>query len=227
MIFRLDNSKIEFPPYNMAINGVLAIGGNLSTEWLTLAYSKGIFPFFNSDSDEIRWWFPQTRAVMKPGIMRVNKSLKKYINKKKFQIKADQNFSKVINLCASTRNTNTGTWITKNMIDAYCKMHQLKIAHSIEVYEEGNLVGGLYGISIGKIFFGESMFHLQDNASKVAFYYLNKYLLENNFDLIDCQFVNDHLLRLGVKLINSDEFITILNSSVIKDVAPKIWCIDQ
>ena len=113
------------------------------------------------------------------------------------------------------------------MIDAYCKMHQLKIAHSIEVYEEGNLVGGLYGISIGKIFFGESMFHLQDNASKVAFYYLNKYLLENNFDLIDCQFVNDHLLRLGVKLINSDEFITILNSSVIKDVAPKIWCIDQ
>jgi len=211
----------------MAINGVLAIGGNLSVEWLTLAYSKGIFPFFNSDSDEIRWWFPETRAVMKPGTMRVNKSLKKYINKKNFQIKADQNFSEVINLCASTRSNHIGTWITKNMIDAYCKIHQTNIAHSIEVYEEGNLVGGLYGISIGKIFFGESMFHLKDNASKVAFYYLNKYLLKKNYDLIDCQFPNDHLLKLGAKVINCDEFITILNSNVIKDKTQKKWIFEE
>ena len=194
MTVRLDDSVIEFPPYDLATNGILAIGGNLSKEWLILAYTKGIFPFFNSDSDEISWWFPESRAVMEPGDMKVNKSLKKCINKKKFQIKADQNFSKVIKLCASTRRAYSGTWITENMIDAYCKLHHFNIAHSIEVYEDNNLVGGLYGVAIGKIFFGESMFHLKDNASKVAFYYLNKYLLEKKFDLIDCQFVNEHLL---------------------------------
>tara|TARA_B100001250_G_scaffold408950_1_gene432301 strand:+ start:2803 stop:3432 length:630 start_codon:yes stop_codon:yes gene_type:complete len=209
----------------MAINGVLAIGGDLSTEWLIHAYSKGIFPFFNSDLDEIRWWFPQQRAVMKPGCMRITKSLRKYIHKSKLKIKADKNFLKVIQLCASSRRDYGGTWITRNMVDAYCKLHDKNIAHSIEVYEEGALVGGLYGISIGKIFFGESMFHLKDNASKVAFYYLNKYLLDNNYDLIDCQFVNDHLLSLGAQAINSEEFLKILNSGVIKHEIPKKWTI--
>tara|TARA_Y100000816_G_C26103384_1_gene585441 strand:- start:1268 stop:1951 length:684 start_codon:yes stop_codon:yes gene_type:complete len=220
---RLDDSVIKFPSYDLATNGILAIGGNLSKEWLILAYTKGIFPFFNSDSDEISWWFPETRAVMEPGDMKVNKSLKKCINKKKFQIKADQNFSKVIKLCASTRRAYSGTWITENMIDAYCKLHQCNIAHSIEVYEDNNLVGGLYGIAIGKIFFGESMFHLKDNASKVAFYYLNKYLLEKKFDLIDCQFVNEHLLSLGAKIIDSDKFLKILNSAVAKNELDKKW----
>ena len=223
MTVRLDDSVIKFPPYDMVRNGILAIGGNLSKEWLILAYTKGIFPFFNSDSDEISWWFPETRAVMEPGDMKVNKSLKKCINKKKFQIKADQNFSKVIKLCASTRRAYSGTWITENMIDAYCKLHQCNIAHSIEVYEDNNLVGGLYGIAIGKIFFGESMFHLKDNASKVAFYYLNKYLLEKKFDLIDCQFVNEHLLSLGAKVIDSDKFLKILNSAVAKNELDKKW----
>ena len=223
MTVRLDDSVIKFPPYDLATNGILAIGGNLSKEWLILAYTKGIFPFFNSDSDEISWWFPETRAVMEPGDMKVNKSLKKFINKKKFQIKADQNFSKVIKLCASTRRAYSGTWITENMIDAYCKLHQCNIAHSIEVYEDNNLVGGLYGIAIGKIFFGESMFHLKDNASKVAFYYLNKYLLEKKFDLIDCQFVNEHLLSLGAKVIDSDKFLKILNSAVAKNELDKKW----
>ena len=139
MTVRLDDSVIKFPSYDLATNGILAIGGNLSKEWLILAYTKGIFPFFNSDSDEISWWFPETRAVMEPGDMKVNKSLKKCINKKKFQIKADQNFSKVIKLCASTRRAYSGTWITENMIDAYCKLHQCNIAHSIEVYEDNNL----------------------------------------------------------------------------------------
>ncbi len=223
MTVRLDDSVIKFPSYDLATNGILAIGGNLSKEWLILAYTKGIFPFFNSDSDEISWWFPETRAVMEPGDMKVNKSLKKCINKKKFQIKADQNFSKVIKLCASTRRAYSGTWITENMIDAYCKLHQCNIAHSIEVYEDNNLVGGLYGIAIGKIFFGESMFHLKDNASKVAFYYLNKYLLEKKFDLIDCQFVNEHLLSLGAKIIDSDKFLKILNSAVAKNELDKKW----
>ena len=109
------------------------------------------------------------------------------------------------------------------MIDAYCKLHQCNIAHSIEVYEDNNLVGGLYGIAIGKIFFGESMFHLKDNASKVAFYYLNKYLLEKKFDLIDCQFVNEHLLSLGAKVIDSDKFLKILNSAVAKNELDKKW----
>jgi len=225
VIARLDSSNIQFPPYDMAQNGLLAVGGNLSSEWLIHAYSKGIFPWFNNDSEEIRWWFPEKRAVMIPGDMRVSRSLAKFLSKSKLEIKADTNFRKVMELCASTRSMYVDTWITDNMITAYSKLHDQNIAHSIEVYEEGIMIGGLYGISVGKIFCGESMFHLKNNASKAAFYHLNQFLLENNFDLIDCQFVNNHLLSLGVIEIYSHSFIKLLNNGRKKGDRPSKWYI--
>ena len=223
MIARLDSSNIQFPPYSMAQDGLLAVGGKLTSEWLIHAYSRGIFPWFNKDSEEIRWWYPEKRAIMIPGDMKVSKSLKKLLLKSKFEIKADTNFRKVMEFCASTRSMYVGTWITDNMIDAYCKLHDQNIAHSIEVYEEGVMIGGLYGISLGKIFCGESMFHLKNNASKVAYYYLNKYLLENNYDLVDCQFVNNHLLSLGACEIDGRHFLKLLNQGVKKGAQPNKW----
>lgn len=225
MIVKLDSSNIEFPPYDMAQDGLLAVGGNLTPEWLIHAYSKGIFPWFNNDSGLIRWWYPEKRAVMKPGEMKVSKRLAKILSNSKFEIKADKNFSKVIKLCASTRSMNVGTWITDNMINAYTRLHNLNIAHSIEVYEEGTMIGGLYGVSIGKIFSGESMFHLKSNASKVAFYHLNKYLLENNYDLIDCQFINNHLLSLGAREMDNQDFLRILKNGIKKDSQFDKWII--
>lgn len=207
----------------MAQNGLLAVGGKLTPEWLIHAYSKGIFPWFNNDYEQIRWWYPKKRAVMKPGDMRVSKSLKKFLSNSKLEIKADKNFRKVMELCASTRSMYMGTWITDNMLTAYTKLHDQNIAHSIEVYEEGIMIGGLYGISIGKIFCGESMFHLKNNASKVAFYHLNKYLLEKNYDLIDCQFINNHLLSLGAIEISCDDFLKILDKGIKKDLQPNKW----
>jgi len=223
LITKLDSSNIEFPPYDMAQDGLLAVGGNLTPEWLIHAYSKGIFPWFNNDYEQIRWWYPEKRAVMRPGDMRVSKSLKKILSNSKLEIKADKNFRKVMELCASTRSMNVGTWITDNMVTAYTKLHDQNIAHSIEVYEEGIMIGGLYGVSIGKIFCGESMFHLKNNASKVAFYHLNMYLLKNNYDLIDCQFVNNHLLSLGAREIHSHDFLKILDKGIKKDFDPNKW----
>lgn len=211
----------------MAQDGLLAVGGKLTPEWLIHAYSKGIFPWFNNDYEQIRWWYPEKRAVMKPGDMRVSKSLKKFLSNSKLEIKADKNFRKVMELCASTRSMYTGTWITDNMLTAYTKLHDQNIAHSIEVYEEGIMIGGLYGISIGKIFCGESMFHLKNNASKVAFYHLNKYLLEKNYDLIDCQFINNHLLSLGAIEIPCDDFLKILDKGIKKDLQPNKWDISN
>ena len=138
--------------------------------------------------------------------MKVSKSLNKTLRSGKFEIKADYNFSEIINLCASSRNLHD-TWITKNMIEAYCKLHELGISHSIGVYEEDKLVGGLYGISVGKFFCGESMFHLSRDASKIAFYFLQKYLKEHSYELIDCQIMNPHLKSLGVCSITREEFL--------------------
>ena len=209
MIVRLNDSVVEFPPYHMALNepdGLIAVGAKLSPEWLIAAYRNGIFPWFNDDNDEILWWCPSNRAVMVPGEMKISKSLKKTLRSGKFEIKADYNFIEIINLCASSRNLDD-TWITKNMIEAYCKLYELGISHSIGVYEEGKLVGGLYGISIGKLFCGESMFHLSRDASKVAFHSLQKYLKEHDYDLIDCQIMNPHLKSLGVHSITREEFL--------------------
>ena len=217
-----------FPPIEEAEDdGLLAVGGDLTKERLLGAYRRGIFPWYEV-GQPILWWSPDPRLVLFPDELKISRSLRKVLRKEQFEIRFDTAFQEVIKSCADVRTKQgEGTWIIPEMQQAYTELHQEGFAHSVESWLDGKLVGGLYGISIGQCFFGESMFHLQDNASKVAFYYLNKYLLENNFDLIDCQFVNDHLLRLGVKIISSDEFINILNSSVIKDVPPKIWRIKE
>ena len=228
MVVRLKDTEVAFPPCHTAStdpDGLLAIGAKLTPEWLIFAYKNGIFPWFNDDDSEILWWSPTERAVMVPGEMKVSKSLQKTLRTENFEIKADHNFNEIINQCAASRNLNSDTWITKNMIGAYCQLHKLGLSHSIEVYEDGNLVGGLYGVAIGKIFCGESMFHLRRDASKVAFYFLQQYLMKQEYDLIDCQIMNPHLQSLGAHTISRDEFLTKLSVNSNKATNHKKWSI--
>jgi len=222
MVLKLKDNEVVFPPYHMALNdpdGLLAIGAKLSPDWLITAYKNGIFPWFSDDDDEILWWCPSERAVLIPGEMKISKSLQKTLRTHKFKIRADHDFIEIISLCSKNRNRNSDTWITKNMIEAYAKLHELGLSHSIGVYEEGRLVGGLYGVGIGKIFCGESMFQLSSNASKVAFYYLQQYLIKEQYDLIDCQHMNPHLKSLGVYPVSREEYMSKvkLNSSKVTD----------
>jgi leucyl/phenylalanyl-tRNA--protein transferase len=226
MVIKLQDNEIVFPPYNTALtdpDGLLAIGAKLTPDWLITAYKNGIFPWFDDDNDEILWWCPSERAVLIPGEMKVSKSLQKILRSKKFTIQADHNFREIINLCATNIYRNGETWITKNMIEAYCRLHELGLSHSLGVYEEGRLVGGLYGVGIGKIFCGESMFQLSSNASKVAFYYLQEYLRKHEYDLIDCQIMNPHLQSLGAFNISRDNFLKQLNISSMKSLNQNKW----
>ena len=226
MIVRLTDEVVAFPDGRNASNdpdGLLAIGGKLTPEWLLTAYRQGIFPWFNDDKAEALWWCPAQRAVINPGEMRVPRSLRKTIRNHNFEIKADQRFKEVIRLCAITRRAENGTWITEQMIRAFCLLHELGFAHSIEVYEEEKLVGGLYGLAIGKIFAGESMFHLKRDASKLAFYYLNEYLITQNYTLIDCQIMNPHLSSLGAYEMSRDEFLDRIEKNNALDTDHGKW----
>lgn len=222
-VFMLDD-KEAFPPAELANrDGLLAIGGDLSTERLLLAYRSGIFPWFSDDSP-ILWWSPDPRMVLFPGDFKVSKSLERTINKDVFDIAFDQDFDTVIDRCASVpRKDQSGTWITAGMIDAYKELHRMGYAHSVSAYYEGKMVGGLYGISIGKVFFGESMFHLMTDASKVAFSYLVKRLEGWNFDLIDAQQKTKHLRSFGAKAIPRREFLLILEDAVKKKSHTGTW----
>lgn len=187
-IYLLDNEHPFFPSAEKANkDGLLAFGGDLSAERLVVAYANGIFPWYNDD-EPILWWSLDPRLVIRPGEMKVSKSLKHTIKSGKFECRIDTNFRSVMEHCANTpREGQNGTWILDEMIEAYCNLHQRGLAHSFETYLDGELVGGLYGVSIGKIFCGESMFHTVTDASKVAFHYLHKFLQLNGFKLIDCQ----------------------------------------
>lgn len=208
MIFRLDDNNYAFPPVKLAEkDGLLAIGGDLSPLRLLNAYANGIFPWYNED-EPILWWSPDPRLVIRPGEMKVSKSLRHTLNSKKFEVKIDTNFRSVMLHCADTpRKGQDGTWIVNDMIEAYCRLHDMGFAHSFETYQDGKLVGGLYGVSIGKVFFGESMFHTVSDASKVAFYHLHQALLKNEFVLIDCQQETDHLKSLGAYTISRNDFL--------------------
>jgi leucyl/phenylalanyl-tRNA--protein transferase len=209
MVFRLPEDEIVFPDPALADDdGLLAIGGDLSAERLMLAYQNGIFPWF-SDDDPICWYAPHKRCVIYPERLKISKSMKQVIRNGSFKVTANQAFEKVIVNCAKTpRKDQPGTWITKEMQDAYINLHQLGWAHSIEVWQNESLVGGLYGIAIGKVFCGESMFSLVSNASKTALIFLCQ---QFNFDLIDCQLPNDHLLSLGAEMIDLETYKEILN----------------
>ena len=197
-----------FPPQSHAEpNGLLAIGGDLSIERLLMAYSSGIFPWFNED-DPILWWSPDPRFIVIPSELKVTRSLEKVIRQGKFKITVDKAFVDVISSCAGMRRKGgEGTWITKEMIRAYCRLHELGFAHSIESWQGGKLVGGLYGLSLGKCFFGESMFHTVANASKVAFVSVVRALEKQGFHLIDCQMPTDHLKSFGARGIRRNEFL--------------------
>jgi leucyl/phenylalanyl-tRNA---protein transferase len=209
------SKDLFFPPVHQADDdGVLAVGGDLSPERLLLAYKNGIFPWFEDD-DPILWWSPNPRMVLFLDELIVSKSMRNIINRNFFRVTFNQNFKDVISNCQNIkRDGQNGTWITNDMIDAYCKLHELGIAKSVEVWQNDALVGGLYGIDLGNIFCGESMFSKVSNASKIAFIALVNYLKTNNYKLLDCQVYNPHLESLGCREIERKDFIAILKPQI-------------
>ncbi|WP_430906185.1 leucyl/phenylalanyl-tRNA--protein transferase [Maribacter sp. 2-571] len=207
------NDRLEFPPVALANEeGLLAVGGDLSPERLILAYQNGIFPWFNEDS-LILWWSPDPRMVLFPENIRISKSMRKVLRTKQFEVTKNSCFERVLNACAGMKRVGQqGTWITEDMKKAYLKLHEKGFAISYEVWENGDLVGGLYGIGLKKVFCGESMFSTVTNASKVAFIYLAQELQQKKYTLIDCQLYTEHLASMGAEEIPRDRFIEMLES---------------
>ena len=205
----LDPDLPVFPDVNTALaepDGLLAVGGNLLPDTLLKAYQQGIFPWYNDDEPYL-WWSPDPRTVLHPKDVHVSRSLKKFMRKTSLTLTFNQAFSFVIKECAKPRSSDNGTWITDEMMAAYETLHQLGHAHSVEVWENTTLVGGLYGIAIGRVFFGESMFSRRDNASKYAFVALCRHLSSWQFSLVDCQVYNDHLATLGATALPREAFV--------------------
>ncbi|MCY4781154.1 leucyl/phenylalanyl-tRNA--protein transferase [Sphingobacterium sp. UT-1RO-CII-1] len=213
MLYQLDQ-EIIFPHPKLANeDGLLAVGGDLSTERLLLAYSHGIFPWY-ADDTPILWYAPKERFVLYPNEVKINKSMRQFMRNTKFQVHQDRSFRKVIEKCASVgRKDQDGTWITEEMQKAYIDLHVKGYAHSIETYDENDvLVGGLYGILVGNIFCGESMFSDKPNASKLALVHLCQNF---NIALIDCQIYSEHLQKLGAKLINGEHYYQMLQQQTL------------
>lgn len=200
--------EIWFPPVSDASpDGILAIGGDLSPERLTLAYKSGIFPWF-SEGDPIIWYSPDPRMVLFPKNLKVSKSMQQFIRKNEFSITFNQDFKNVITNCQHiSRKGQPGTWITEEMKSAYIELHKIGIAKSVEVWKNEELVGGLYGIDLGTIFCGESMFSKESNTSKLAFIFLVNKLKNEQYNLLDCQMYNEHLASLGAQEISRIEFL--------------------
>ncbi len=213
-VFTLSD-RLSFPPPHLAIKeGLLAVGGDLSVERLLLAYRSGIFPWY-AEGEPILWWSPDPRLVLYPEELRVSKSLRKVIRKGLFKITVDRDFEAVIQACAEVkRSYGEGTWITDEMKTAYCEFHRQGHAHSVEAWQNDTLVGGLYGISVGRAFFGESMFSRVSNASKVALATFVESLQRLNFELIDCQVKTDHLIRFGAREVARNVFLAQLEKAI-------------
>lgn len=205
-VYLLDEDIWFPPPEGADEDGLLAVGGDLRPERLLLAYSNGIFPWFNEDV-EILWWCPKKRFVIIPGKVRISKSMKKFMKKTDLKVTVNRDFSGVIHNCRKLREGKEGTWITDGMEDAYNNLHRLGFAASVEVYDGENLAGGLYGVVLGRCFFGESMFSLVPNASKLALISLSGYLQQLGFYMIDCQFHTDHLESMGGRFISYEEYM--------------------
>jgi len=215
MSITLLSDEISFPSPELAEgNGLLAVGGDLSQERLLKAYSMGIFPWYSEDSP-ILWWSPDPRLVIFPDELRVSRSLKQCMRKGLFTVTMNKAFVQVMQACAEViRKGQSGTWITGEMIRAYTGLHAAGYAHSVEIWHEKNLVGGLYGIVLGKVFFGESMFARMSDASKVAFVTFVEHLKQQGFRLIDCQVQTEHLVSLGARNIPRSTFLKILKKSL-------------
>jgi leucyl/phenylalanyl-tRNA--protein transferase len=213
-VFQLPD-EIFFPDPSLAEpEGLVAVGGDLSTERLLAAYANGIFPWY-SDNEPILWWSPDPRLVLFPHKLKVSHSLHQKIKKNVFSVRIDSDFKQVINACAKTeRKHEDGTWITDEMKAAYIELHHKGFAHSVESYFEGNLAGGLYGVSLGRAFFGESMFHTMTDASKVALYHLVEKAKEFDFLFIDSQVETEHLLSLGAELIPRKIYLNLVKEAI-------------
>jgi len=214
-----------FPPLTTALidpNGLLAAGGCLSTTRLINAYKQGVFPWFNPD-EPILWWSPDPRLILTPPKLKTARSLAKTIRQQRFKLTVDKAFLDVIDACAMMREYTQGTWISEEMKQAYTQLHQQGVAHSAEAWLDDELVGGLYGVAIGQVFFGESMFHTQRDASKVVFTQLVKKLQLWDYQLIDCQVHSDHLASLGAYEISRKQFMEKLNLYCCKPPASTAW----
>ncbi len=216
--------EIVFPPVEHAEpEGLLAIGGDLSSERLLAAYGAGIFPWY-SEGEPILWWSPDPRFVLFPDELRISRSMKQFLKKGSVRTTFDRAFPEVIAACGSRpRPGQTGTWITREMQDAYIKLHKLGFAHSVESWAGESLVGGLYGVSLGGVFFGESMFSAIPNASKAALISLIHFMKERGFGLIDCQVETGHLASLGARFITRQEFGAILIKLLRKETLKGDW----
>jgi leucyl/phenylalanyl-tRNA--protein transferase len=215
----------RFPPVEQALadpNGLLAAGADLSVARLIDAYEKGIFPWFN-DGQPILWWSPDPRMVLFPAELKVSRSLAKTLRTARFDVRADTAFREVIQNCRMPRQHQVGTWITAPIVDAYCNLHRAGIAHSIETWLDGELVGGLYGVALGRAFFGESMFMRVTDASKVALVTLVRQLEHWGFGLIDCQMNTAHLATLGAREITRPEFTRRLQELIHYEPVPAPW----
>lgn len=213
-VFRLSEELIFPSPELAEEDGLLAAGGDLSKDRLLLAYSMGIFPWYSDDSP-VLWWSPDPRLVLIPYELKVSRSLRQIIKKGVFTITMDTAFDEVISNCAEiSRKGQQGTWITEEMIRAYIGLHRAGHAHSIESWQGGKLAGGLYGIALGKAFFGESMFAIKSNASKVAFVTLIEYLTKLDFSFIDCQMTTEHLKSFGAKEVSRKKFLRMLEKAL-------------
>ncbi len=222
----LNPHQVGFPPADGALrdpNGLLAVGGALTPQWLLCAYSNGIFPWFDDDDSHIMWWSPDPRAVLKLDEFKVSRSLRKRLRNGGMTVTFDQSFSKVVDGCSAPRADANGTWITPAMRNAYCQLHQAGFAHSGEVWQNTELVGGLYGLSLGRMFFGESMYSRVRDASKVALYCLVMQLRRWNFDLIDCQIMNDHLASLGATSLPRATFLRVLAATLRQPTRTGPW----
>lgn len=214
----LSEDPSVFPRHDYAFdepNGLLAAGGDLSCERLLNAYSLGIFPWYN-EGEPILWWSPDPRSVVYPALFKPSRSLNKIIKKGVFKVTTDTHFTHVMKACAEPRSDQEGTWINQDMINSYSQLHELGFAHSVECWQGDTLVGGLYGIAIGRAFFGESMFSRTSNASKVAFATLCNQLAQWGFEIIDCQVHNPHLESLGAQQISRDKFLQVLQRATAK-----------
>lgn len=220
----LSPHNVEFPPVENALDypkGLLAAGGDLSSPRLIAAYRQGIFPWYEEDQP-ILWWCPNPRTVLFPNDLKISRSLAKTLRQQHFKVTFNHAFEQVIRQCAAPRAKAQGTWLTEDMIRAYCRLHQQGLAHSVETWFEDQLAGGLYGLTMGKIFFGESMFAHRSDASKVAFVHLVQHLKSQQCPLIDCQVGNPHLLSLGARDIPLADFQEILNTHVLSS-EPLRW----
>lgn len=232
MLYQLNDNPLAFPPLHCALtepNGLLALGGDLSPKRLISAYQQGIFPWF-SDGDPLMWWSPDPRAIIKLSELRVNRTLRKAINKTPYQITLNTAFEEVIALCANAPFRDEDSWIVDEMEQAYCQLHTMGYAHSIEVWQESSdssndkiLVGGLYGVAINGFFSGESMFYTAPNASKFALLSLAKLLITNDVEFIDCQLLNPFLADMGAIEISRDDFVACKEAAITKVIPDDFW----